>query len=89
MIIAENIVCCHLEQIYVAIYWLGKAITSVKQLILLLLSGKSRQSGESGDAIEYPDILSPWGDKLNDTVFGIYWDTKCSGHVNRLHFISQ
>ena len=29
-----------------AINWLGKAITAVKQLILLLLSGMSRQSGE-------------------------------------------
>ena len=78
-----------------AINWLGKAITAVKQFILLLISGMSRQSGEirrrdrkSGYSV------SPGGSELNDTVFGIYWDTKCSGsrvylHVKRLHFISQ
>ena len=76
------------------INWLGKAITAVKQLILLLLSGMSRQSGE----IRRRDRISGYsvfpGDELNDTVFGIYWDTKCCGsrvylHVNRLHFIFQ
>ena len=58
-----------------AINWFGKAITAVKQLILLLLSRMSRQSGE----IRRRDRISRYsvsrGDELN-SVFGIYWDTK-------------